>query len=126
MPSVNKLIIIGHVGQKPELRNANGKAVCNFSVAVNDGKKDAPPIWFRISAWDKLAENCAQYLDKGRAVYVEGRVGLEEWSDKKTGEVKHSLKVTAGQVTFLGGGERGSAPAYESKPPAGDDDQIPF
>lgn len=133
MPSYSKTTIVGHLGNKPELREAAGKAVCNFSVAVNGRKKDAPPTWFKVTAWEKLAENCAQYLDKGRAVLVDGEITLDTWTDKKTGEVKSGIALRASSVTFLSeptaGGRASAKPAGggggdDFGPPP--DDDIPF
>jgi single-strand DNA-binding protein len=108
--SVNKVILIGNLGKKPELRyTPGGQAVAQFSVATNErwGGKDGQPAqerteWHRIVVWGRTAENCAQYLDKGRSVYVEGRLQTREWTDKE-GQKKYTTEIIAQTVQFLGG-----------------------
>jgi single-strand DNA-binding protein len=143
MASVNKVILIGNLGRDPELRyTKGGQAVANFSLATSDsftnreGGREERTEWHRIVAWAKTAELCAKYLNKGRTVYIEGRLQTREWEDKE-GQKRRTTEVVAQTVQFLGG-PRGSggapgaareggsyeAPAEESAPPAGDD--IPF
>ena len=107
--SYNKIIVIGNLGRDPELRyTPQGDAVCDFSVAVNDRKRDKSgeyqdvTTWFRITLWRKLAENAAKYLAKGRQVYIEGRLQIEEWQDRD-GNTRFTLAVTASEMQFLGG-----------------------
>jgi single-strand DNA-binding protein len=108
--SVNKVILIGNLGKKPELRyTPGGQAVAQFNIATNErwGGKDGQPAqerteWHRIVVWGRTAENCAQYLDKGRSVYVEGRLQTREWTDKE-GQKKYTTEVIAQTVQFLGG-----------------------
>jgi single-strand DNA-binding protein len=142
MPSVNKVILIGNLGRDPELRyTKNGQAVANFSLATSDnftskdGQKEERTEWHRIVAWAKTAELCAQYLSKGRTVYIEGQLRTREWEDKE-GHKRQTTEVHAQTVQVLGprgpggaGGagprasEPGSAPSSDA-PPA--DDEIPF
>lgn len=97
---LNRTQIIGNLGANPELRYmADGKAVCNFSVAVNEGN-DRPAVWYRVSAWENQAENCAKYLRKGSKVMVEGRARASAYLDKQ-GQPQASLELTARQVIFL-------------------------
>lgn len=108
MSSLNKAIIIGHLGRDPEVRyTQNSQPVCNFSVATDerwtdkDGAKQERTEWHRIVVWGKQAESCGQYLKKGRAVCVEGRIQTREW--EKDGEKKYTTEIVASQVIFLGG-----------------------
>ena len=144
MASVNKVILVGNLGRDPELRyTAGGQAVTNFTLATNErftdkqGAKQERTEWHRIVAWGRTGELCAQYLSKGRSVYIEGRLQTREWEDKE-GQKRRTTEVVAQTVQFLGGprgsggggaaaGREGSgyeAPADEPAPPAGDD--IPF
>ena len=110
MASVNKVILIGNLGKKPELRyTPGGQAVGQFSIATNErwGGKDGQPAqerteWHRIVVWGRTAENCGQYLDKGRSVYVEGRLQTREWTDKE-GQKRYTTEIVAQTVQFLGG-----------------------
>ena len=108
--SYNKITIIGNLGKDPELRyTPQGDAVCDFSVAVNDRKRDKSgdfqdvTTWFRITLWRKLAENASKYLTKGKQVYIEGRLGVEEWQDRD-GNNRYTLNITASEMQFLSGG----------------------
>jgi single-strand DNA-binding protein len=106
--SVNKVILVGRLGQNPEVRyTPSGSAVANFSVATNEawtdksGQKQERTEWHRVVVWGKLAELCNQYLQKGRQCYVEGRLQTREWTDKD-GVKKYSTEVQAQTVQFLG------------------------
>ena len=106
--SFNKIILIGNLGRDPELRyTPQGDAVCNFSVAVNDKKRDKAgelqdvTTWFRITLWRKMAENASKYLTKGNPVYIEGRLKVDEWQDRD-GKDRYTLDVTATDMHFLG------------------------
>lgn len=108
--SFNKIIIVGNLGRDPELRyTPQGDAVCNFSVAVNDKKRDKAgelqdiTTWFRVTLWRKLAENASKYLTKGSPIYIEGRLKVDEWQDRD-GNNRYTLEVTATDMHFLGGG----------------------
>lgn len=107
--SVNKVILVGRLGQNPEVRyTPSGSAVANFSVATNEawtdksGQKQERTEWHRIVVWGKLAELCSKYLEKGRQCYVEGRLQTRSWQDKD-GQTKYSTEVQAQTVQFLGG-----------------------
>jgi single-strand DNA-binding protein len=110
--SFNKIIIVGNLGRDPELRyTPQGNAVCNFSVATNEKKKDKAgdlqdvTTWFRVTLWSKQAENASKYLTKGSPIYVEGRLRVEEWTDRD-GNNRYTLEVHATDMQFLGGGGR--------------------
>jgi len=142
MAGVNKAILIGNLGRDPELRyTQNGQAVVNFTLATTEnwsdrstGEKQERTEWHRIVAWGRTGEICAQYLSKGRTVYVEGRIQTREWEDKE-GQKRRTTEINAQTVQFLGG-PRGSGDASggrpaepetatpSSAPPA--DDDIPF
>ena len=144
MASVNKVILIGNLGKDPELRyTQSGQAVTNFNIATTErfGGRDGGEMqerteWHRIVTWGKTAENCAQYLSKGRSVYIEGRLQTRDWEDKE-GNKRYTTEITALRVQFLGGREGGgggggggggssgssSGPGPEGTPPA---DDIPF
>ncbi len=122
--SFNKVIIVGNLGKDPELKyTPQGKAVCDFSVATTDKRKDSSgevkeeTTWFRVTFWERQAEVASQYLAKGRQVYVEGRLRTREWTDKD-GRVRTSLEVTGTELKLIGsrGEENGSAAgAHEIK-----------
>lgn len=141
--SLNKVQLIGNLGAKPELKYLpSGQAVCELRLATNeswtkDGVKQEKVEWHRVKAWGKTAENCAQYLDKGRAIYVEGRLETRSWDDKTSGEKRYATEIVANNVQFLGGNEGGkSAGGYgggkKPEPKSDDavfppsDDDIPF
>jgi len=111
--SFNKIIIVGNLGRDPELRyTPQGVAVCNFSLATNEKKRDKSgelqdvTTWFRITLWRNQAENAAKYLTKGSPVYIEGRLGVEEWTDRD-GKNRHTLEVQGTEMHFISGGARG-------------------
>jgi single-strand DNA-binding protein len=111
--SVNKAIIIGHLGADPEVRyTQGGQAVANFNVATSEnwndqqGNRQERTEWHRIVAWGKLGELCKQYLSKGRQVYIEGRIQTSKWQDKD-GNDRYTTEIVANQVTFLGSGGQG-------------------
>lgn len=138
MANVNKVILIGRLGQNPELKTTPaGKSVANFSLATNEswqdkaGAKQERTEWHRIVVWDKTAELCNQYLSKGREAYIEGRLQTRQWDDKD-GKKHYTTEVVADRVQFLGGGkDAGGAPAAAAGAPAGavssgPDSDIPF
>lgn len=110
MASVNKVIIMGNLGQDPELRyTPTGTAVCTLNVATTDvrtdnGNRQEKTEWHRIVVWSKQAENCAKYLSKGRTVFVEGRLQTRSWDDQQTGQKRYATEIVAQNVQFIGGG----------------------
>ena len=123
-------IIVGNLGSDPELKYLqSGRAVCNFSVAVNrrwndaNGERHEQTDWYRVAAWGSLGELCNQYLSKGRQVQVVGRVSANAYMNNQ-GEAAASLELTAQNVLFLGSGngQRQSEPTGE----AVDSKDIPF
>jgi single-strand DNA-binding protein len=151
--SFNKIILVGNLGRDPELRyTPQGTAVCDFSMATNERKKDKSgewhdvPTWFRVTLWGKQAENGAKYLSKGRQVYIEGRLSQEEWQDRE-GATRYTLAVHATEMHFIGGtrgedfgndqeapqfagpanaGSSSSGSTGSAAAPAAADDDIPF
>lgn len=107
MSSVNKVILIGRLGRDPEIRyTTGGTAVANMSLATDESYKDKAgqaqkkTEWHRIVAWDKTAENCGKYLNKGSQVYIEGKLQTRKWQDKEKVE-RTTTEVVARIVTFL-------------------------
>jgi single-strand DNA-binding protein len=144
MAAVNKVILIGNLGRDPELRyTQSGQAVANFSLATTErwskrdgGGQEERTEWHRIVAWGRTAELCAQYLAKGRTVYVEGRLQTREWENRE-GQKQRTTEVVAQTVQFLGGprgggsgggggGGGGSGPSDEPGGGPPPDDDIPF
>lgn len=109
MGSVNKAMVLGNLGKDPEVKFTNsGQAVANFSIATSEqwtdkatGNKQEKTEWHRIVVWGKTAENCGQYLAKGRQVYVEGRIQTREY--EKDGQKRYTTEIVADRVVFLGG-----------------------
>ena len=106
--SFNKITIVGNLGRDPELRyTPQGTPVCSFTVATNERRKDRAgemqdsTTWFRVTLWGRQAETASQYLTKGRPVYIEGRLRVEEWTDRDNRQRAHGPGV----------GEQGAATA---------------
>ena len=142
MASVNKVIVLGNLGRDPELRHTPaGKAVCTLRVATNEswtdqaGERQERTEWHQIVVWGRSAENCNQYLRKGRSVFVEGRLQTRKWQDKE-GQDRWTTEIVADRVQFIGGGERGAGAGAGGSPFEGDaeipppspseSDDIPF
>ncbi len=136
--SFHTIIIVGNLGRDPEMRyTPSGKPVTSFSVASSrsynntNGEKVEETIWFRVTAWDKQAEICNQYLRKGSKVLVEGRLtpdkngGPRIWT-KQDGTSAASFEVTAGTVRFLSTRGEGGAGEPIEEHPTEQGDEIPF
>ncbi|MFZ3072764.1 MAG: single-stranded DNA-binding protein [Thermodesulfobacteriota bacterium] len=144
MAGVNKVILVGNLGKDPELRYApSGMAIANFSIATTEtwkdksGAKQDKTEWHKIVAFNKLAEICGEYLNKGKQVYIEGRIQTRQWEDKD-GNKRYTTEIVASTMQFLGaaggkgvapqsasgGGAQEEAPPMENPPPELDD--IPF
>jgi single-strand DNA-binding protein len=158
MGSVNKVILMGNLGKDPEVRyTPSGQAVANFSIATSDswndkqGQKQERTEWHRIVLWGKQAELAGEYLAKGRAIYIEGRLQTREWTDKENRK-QYTTEVVGDKMVFIndgsgrggagggaggggaGGGQRrsgapsgGSSPGPDDfgPPPSGYDDAPP-
>jgi len=150
---VNKVILIGNLGKDPEVRSTTtGQRVANFSLATSrswkgqDGQRQEKTEWHSIVVWGKLVDICEKYLQKGKQVYIEGRIETRSWQDKE-GQTKYKTEVICEQMTMLGragtGGERGGGEDayggsdsprgggprdenYEPAPAGGSDDDLPF
>ena len=131
---LNKVMLIGNLGRDPEMRyTANGKAVTTFSLAVNrgavvDGERKDETEWFTVTTWERLAEIVSQNLQKGRKVYVEGRITLHSW-DGPDNQKRYRMDVVANQVLFLDRPQ--GAPMGDMGPMGGgtgdmDPDDLPF
>src|SRR5262249_47882381 len=111
MSGVNQITIVGNVGSVPDLNHGqSGVAFCRFSVAVNeqwktDGEKRERVTWFPVVTFNGLAETCANYIDRGRLVAIQGRVQTREYEDR-AGTKHQVMQVLAEKVTFLGSGKR--------------------
>lgn len=143
---VNKAILVGNLGRDPEVSyTQSGTARCRFPLATgesytnNAGERIDRTEWHNIVVWGKQAETVGKYLQKGRQVFVEGRIQTRSWDDEKTGQKRYMTEINAQRVIFLGGrGEGGGGPSGQSGGPSGgggydqspalgpDDDDIPF
>jgi single-strand DNA-binding protein len=119
MASVNKMTIIGNLGSEPEMRfTPNGNPVTSFSVATNwryttsQGERKEETQWFTVVTWNRLAEQCNQFLTKGRLVYAEGRLRTRTW-DGQDGQKRFRNEIIANKVTFLD--KQAAAPLPEEK-----------
>ena len=125
MSGLNKLLLIGNLGEDPELRTTEGgQQVCNFSVACNEswtnkeGEKQEHTEWTRVIVWGKQGEACAKHLKRGRQVFVEGRKRTRKWQDKE-GNPRKEVECIATDVQFLGGKKDGDQQSHR-------DDDIAF
>ena len=149
--NINRVVLTGNLTRDPELRSTpGGTSVCSLRIATNTRRKDQSGNWvdkpnyFDVTVWGAQGENCAQYLQKGRPVAVDGRLEWREWQDQQ-GNKRQSVEIIADSVQFLGsreGGENGGrftpqtdVPAdtadFQAAPAAGGgegatDDDIPF
>ena len=151
MASLNKVMIIGNLGSEPEMRfTPNGNPVTSFRVATNrvyttaEGERREETEWFTVVAWNKLAEQCNQFLTKGRLIYAEGRLHTRTW-EGQDGQKHYRTEIIANRVTFLdrqalaplpgegaeevgagevGAGEVGAGEVGAGDPEAGED--VPF
>jgi single-strand DNA-binding protein len=153
MASYNKVLLLGNLTRDPEVRyTPKGTAVTDLGIAVNrqytldTGEKREEVTFVDVTFWGRTAEVAGEYLKKGRPVFIEGRLQLDTWDDKQTGQKRSKLKVMGEAMQMLGsrqGGGGGDAPdeeprgrstgvARSSSPPKGgppaepDDDEIPF
>ena len=118
MANLNKVMLIGNLTRDPELRvTPKGTAICQFSLAVNrkfrdeSGADREEVTYVDIEAWGKSGENIAKYCTKGRPLFVEGRLRLDQWEDKTTKEKRSRMKVVCDNFQFLGSGRSDGAAA---------------
>jgi single-strand DNA-binding protein len=151
MASFNKVILLGNLTRDPEVRyTPKGTAVTELGMAVNrvytaeNGEKREETTFVDVTLWGRTAEIAGEYLKKGRPVFIEGRLQLDTWDDKQSGQKRSKLKVVGEGLQLIGGrpgggggggggdeeggGSRSSRPAPPPKtaPSAPDDDEIPF
>ncbi|HEY2343997.1 MAG TPA: single-stranded DNA-binding protein [Chthoniobacteraceae bacterium] len=114
MPNLNKVMLMGNLTRDPEIKyTPKGTAVTEFGLAVNrvytseSGEKKEETTFVDISMWGRQAEIAAEYLKKGRPVYIEGRLKLDSWDDKQTGQKRSKLRVVGETLQFLGSREGG-------------------
>jgi single-strand DNA-binding protein len=127
---LNKVMLIGRLGQDPEMRyTPSGRPLTKIQLAVNrswtssEGEKKKETEWFNVVAWGKLAEICNQYLSKGQQVYIEGRLHTRRWQDDD-GANHSSVEVTAGEMIMLDGQSREEDP--DSNEGISTEDEYPF
>ena len=140
MPSYNRVILVGHLTRDPEIKTLeSGTTVANFGLAVNEhyrdknGDKKESTTFVDIEVWRRQAENCGEYLSKGSAVLIDGKLKLDQWQNSE-GQKRSKLKVTAMSVQFLPKGEKrqpkdDEGGEYETKTPevqSDDDDDMAF
>ncbi len=125
MVSLNKVMLIGNLGSDPEMRfTPNGNPVTSFRVAANrvyttsEGERKEETEWFSVVVWGKLAEQCNQFLTKGRLVYAEGRLSTRSW-EGQDGQKRYRTEVVANQVSFLDRQGGGGAPSAENREEGG-------
>ncbi len=162
MANLNKVMLIGNLTRDPEIKyTPKGQAIAELGLAINrrytteSGEKREETTFVDVTLWGRLAEIAKEYLTKGRPVYIEGRLTLDTWDDKQTGQKRSKMRVTGDQMQLLGsrgdgsgGGGGGSHEEYDQRPPsrgqgggggqparkppapatpsAEDDDDIPF
>ena len=131
MANLNRVLLIGNLTRDPEIRyTPKGTAVAEIGIAINrvfsgeDGEKREEVTFVDVTLWSRLAELAEQYLKKGRSVFIEGRLQLDSWDDKQTGQKRSRLRVIAENLQFLGArgegepGGAGGAPAPRRSGPA--------
>jgi single-strand DNA-binding protein len=138
MPSENTVILMGNLTADPQVRyTPKGTAVGELNLAVNetykkaDGQVEEQVVFVNgIVVWGRMAETCAEFLKKGSAVYVSGKLQLDEWEDKETKQKKSRLRVRATRIQFLGRKEDGGASPEKARrfeqDSAPAEDKIPF
>lgn len=129
---VNKVILVGNVGQDPEVRySQSGSAVATLSVATSEswkdknGEKQERTEWHRCKAFGKLAEIVGEYVKKGRQVYIEGSLRTEKFTDKQ-GVEKYATDVVLDELQLLGGAPESGKPASQGRSQSHDDDDFPM
>ena len=143
MGDFNKVLLMGRLTADPELRyTQTGTAVCDLRMAVNekyvtrDGEKKEEVCFLSVTVWARRAETCAEYLKKGRSIFVEGSLKMDKW-ETPDGQKRSKLRIRAWNVQFLGGPrqeggtsiepvEKGPPPEQENPLPAEDKEDLPF
>lgn len=124
MPNLNLVQLMGNLTRDPEMKNTqNGTAVCDIGLAINrvwtpqGGEKQEETTFVDITFWGKQAQTIAQYCRKGKPLYVEGRLQMDQWEDKTTGQQRSRLKVTGERFQFLGGRDDQNTPHVAGNTP---------
>jgi len=125
MASYNRVVLMGHVTREIELKyTQGGMAVVEIGLAMNEKRKNAAGEWIDeavfvdVTLWGKTAEICGEHVQKGQQILIEGRLRLDTWQDRNTGEKRSKLKVTGDKLVFVGSKrDGGSAPADEGYRP---------
>ena len=139
MAGINKVILVGRLGRDPEVRyTPNGVPVASFSIATSEewkdketGEKRERTEWHRIEAWRRLAEICGEYLNKGKQVYIEGKLQTDAWEDRD-GNKRYTTKIVAQNMQMLdSAGKGGTAESVDERHPVEEpvnipEDDIPF
>lgn len=130
--SVNKAMIIGNLGNDPEVRTTSGGSrVATLSIATSrrwtskTGEQQEDTQWHRVVIWNKLAEVAEQYLKKGDRVYVEGRIQYRQWEDQN-GQTRYTTEIVASELVMLGNRGDGASPEYQKAPTNGGEDYEDF
>ena len=123
MSSYNRVTLMGNLTRNPELRKTKtGATVTELGIALNrvwngeNGQRQEETTFVDVTVWGRNAENAAQYLQKGRSVLIEGRLQLETWQDKQSGQERSKLKVVADNVQFLNVNQESAASSASSPP----------
>lgn len=126
MANLNKVMLIGNLTRDPELRHTpKGSAVADLGLAVNRKVQDGNGTWkdettfVDVTVWGASAENAHKFLTKGRGVFIEGRLQMDVWDDKATGQKRSKLKVVADSVQFLPDGKGGATPRFSNEESSG-------
>jgi single-strand DNA-binding protein len=107
MASLNKIFLIGNLTRNPDLRGTPGGAsICELGLAVNrrytsNGQEKEEVVFIDVNAWGKIAESCHRNLSKGSQIMVEGRLTMDQWQDRNSGETRRKIIVTADNIQFL-------------------------
>lgn len=122
MSNLNKVMLIGNLTRDPEIRTTGGgTTVGELGLATNRRVKDGNDGWkdevtfLNVTVWGKTAENCSKFLQKGRPVFIEGRLQIDTWDDKETSAKRTKLKIVAENVQFLNGGSGGGSSSDSSQ-----------
>lgn len=143
MASYNKVVLLGNLTRDPQVRHTpGGSAVAEIGLAVNrswfdknSNSRKEETTFIDVTLWGRTAEVASEYLTKGKSVLIEGRLQLDQWDDKESGQKRSKLKVVGENMTMLGGksepGERSQADSFYDRPGAGsqdvpDDSDVPF
>lgn len=125
MQGVNKVIIIGRLGQDPDVRaTPSGQTVASLNVAtseswVKEGQREERTEWHRVVVWGKQAEIAGKYLTKGRSVYIEGKLQTRSWDDQQTGQKRYMTEIVAQNIQFLDSSRNQADAPYGSQPQYG-------